>query len=1650
MVERKTKLPIYLPTELSDGDREPCDGCNLKDYRSNCRFQPMNLFTKEGVSIPDKEKNERIDLIVVADVPSFDDNKASKFWASESGSSLLRRIKKLRVENFAVIPAVRCYAGGDIEHNVMTKKYKGSSKFTERETPLIRATKAVANCKVYVRRAISEYNPRFILAMGPLAATAMDLAGSIQQLRTQPIRPKPGLKNANQNEGIIVTYDRFEAVTNDWAFRDLQRDLEKIEFVRNTGFANPRGNDKNVTIKTLGTVTKVKKFVDWMLTTEFDPQEVMCIDFETENMDLSTETNRLLNVGISRSCDEDVAYVIPLAHPETPFAPDELVEVYAQMKRLFRSEGASFYGWCGHNTQFEVTMVKLFFDEWLGEGGGVKTLDTMVLAYILDEDRSETINRPYSLETLAQEMLDFRWYGQSAMKSKRDRLSSEPIADVNTYVGYDAIVTARLINELLVRMTEEGSDRDLLRLATKLYGPAIHYTVDLKLTGQYIDVDLLRMLRAPNSSIVHRLREIEEEFSKAPEVGRALGVINQKAHGGSGMAPVFKTNANKTFSLTSQEHRAALFWDILELDGADESVDKKFQERHKGNKLVDMFSEYQQLSKLDSSYLKPLADWLQSPNSTDGRVRPNFNLVNTRTGRLSASEPNCYDDQTEILTQRGWVPFPELLDGDEVAQWWPDGNIDFVKPNEVVRQKYDGDMVRLKNQHIDLLVTPNHRCPLRHRKSGKLKVVEAKSYQEDYKQHHAGIWKGGSTSISQHLISLVCAAQADGSWRSDVRQAMELSFSKKRKIERLRDALLKANAVFTERPKGSDSTRFYVSDCPALQYVMSIIGRKKEFPVEWLLSLDRESLDMFVDEINHWDGCFTRNNQYTSTVKNNVDVVQIAMTLSDLRATVNRHSSTDTTAWALYQTQRNYSMTTNVEKVNLPYDGSIYCVAVPSSFVVVRRNGFTAICGNTQQMPRSDSTAKKQIKGMFKSAPGKVMVQLDFSQAEVRWLGILSGDEALAQKYKMADELEAALLKDPNNEDLKKRRKIDGDLHMSTAITMYKLNKDIVITDEKTAKIYRQRAKACVHPDTLIGLNGELRHVYLGMKEAAGADPADGGIHKLSGVSVWDGEGHRIPALAVHPLIQKRGVHVVTRRGALTCSYDHMFKLADGRLVDAQDLKPGDIPADTQVPVVPEKPYPVIRHRLFNGTPPVVIELNDDVAYFAGMYTGDGCRSGHAASIAHGPLENADTHGVTYKEWQAIIMDAASRIGLEPSSGKKAVYLGHRHTQRYLEALGLLTPTKKSLRIPDWVTRSGKTAICHFLAGLIDTDGTVDKKTGMVSFTTKDVVLVGQAAAAARSCGLRIGVEPCWNKTYEKYYYRMRIMANDAFSVLKPFIRHPGKSARLRPLDVKCQAKNQVLLVQEAGDIPCLDISVGAEDHLYMTNGLLTHNTCFGLIYGKAAKSLAKDLGIDEEEAQEAVDLWLSQFPKAAEWLTSMEDFAVQYGYVKSAFGRWRRLPEAQSGNMSVVNRAKRQSRNTPIQSAASDGCIYAACRLRDELRFSDDPKVRSIRLINTVHDSIIAEVPADADTIRTYANLAKAIFTDRNLLKKDFDVDVTVPLAVDFDIGLNWGNMTDYDFTEVALHRALHDAEVLRGQPPGTLLSDLKGKGLLFDEHKK
>ena len=71
---------------------------------------------------------------------------------------------------------------------------------------------------------------------------------------------------------------------------------------------------------------------------------------------------------------------------------------------------------------------------------------------------------------------------------------------------------------------------------------------------------------------------------------------------------------------------------------------------------------------------------------------------------------SCYSDDTDILTNKGWINFKQLSMDYQVATLMEDGStMQYTKPLEVMNYDYKGKMYSIKSNQIDLLVTPNHR-----------------------------------------------------------------------------------------------------------------------------------------------------------------------------------------------------------------------------------------------------------------------------------------------------------------------------------------------------------------------------------------------------------------------------------------------------------------------------------------------------------------------------------------------------------------------------------------------------------------------------------------------------------------------------------------------------------------------------------------------------------------------------------------------------------------------------------------------------------------------------------------------------------------------------------------------------------------------------
>jgi len=82
---------------------------------------------------------------------------------------------------------------------------------------------------------------------------------------------------------------------------------------------------------------------------------------------------------------------------------------------------------------------------------------------------------------------------------------------------------------------------------------------------------------------------------------------------------------------------------------------------------------------------------------------------------LMRDRHGCYDEETEVLTERGWLAWPQVHISDRFVTLSPDGQIEYQRPLRLVEQQHDGEMLEIRTAHLNLLVTPDHQMWARRR-----------------------------------------------------------------------------------------------------------------------------------------------------------------------------------------------------------------------------------------------------------------------------------------------------------------------------------------------------------------------------------------------------------------------------------------------------------------------------------------------------------------------------------------------------------------------------------------------------------------------------------------------------------------------------------------------------------------------------------------------------------------------------------------------------------------------------------------------------------------------------------------------------------------------------------------------------------------------
>ncbi len=163
----------------------------------------------------------------------------------------------------------------------------------------------------------------------------------------------------------------------------------------------------------------------------------------------------------------------------------------------------------------------------------------------------------------------------------------------------------------------------------------------------------------------------------------------------------------------------------------------------------------------------------------------------------------------------------------------------------------------------------------------------------------------------------------------------------------------------------------------------------------------------------------------------------------------------------------------------------------------------------------------------------------------------------------------------------------------------------------------------------------------------------------------------------------------------------------------------------------------------------------------------------------------------------------------------------------------------------------------------------------------------------------------------------------------------------------------------------------------------------YAVLYGKTPFTLAKDINVSQEAAQEFIDAYFAGFPRVRAFIDRTLEEARRTGVVRTMFGRRRLVPNLTSRNFQIRAQAERETANMPVQGTAADILKRAMIDLHTEL----PRRGLATRMILTVHDELLFESPRDE--AEAAAELAK--------VRMEGATELVVPLTVDVGIAENW-----------------------------------------------
>jgi uracil-DNA glycosylase family 4 len=546
-------------------------------------------------------------LMIIGEAPGYTEVKHGQPFVGESGKLLRATLSQAGIdldEDVYMTNSVLCHPPGN-------------------KTP---SMEMVESCASRLAKEIELVQPTKILAVGGIALTAVMAAR--KPLPITKWRGKGFWTNWRERRiYTVATYHPAAILRTPDLFRDFAGDIEK--WVTHDA---PMPEPKLVEL-VCEKPEHVKPAIEELLAAANRGYALISCDLETTGF--SPISNSILAVGFG--CE-----LVPQAGRKRKGDPDGLAVVIpgrllkaSSVRRVVYDllTGKTFKGTLGfHNGKFDLQFLDMLYNEGIRPP---RLIDSMLLSYLLDERPIGSQFAVHSLKAQARiryDAADYMFNFDKYFKKSKEEQEAE-LKTMHHYQAQDLYYTARLCREMPEEANKD-SER-LMKVHDELLIPASLAFTEVELHGSLLDFPLLKRLQ----------REMEKSSGKLLD---SLQTVAAKY-------------GLEEFNPGSSKQVSKLLYDIWKLPlqkvhGRKGSYVAQ-SDKHGLNQLIEKLPDGEQKTFLENlqeyrAVLKELNTYVigfMELAKDDERIRSNFQLAGTVTGRLSSWKPNLQN----IPVQRG-------------------------------------------------------------------------------------------------------------------------------------------------------------------------------------------------------------------------------------------------------------------------------------------------------------------------------------------------------------------------------------------------------------------------------------------------------------------------------------------------------------------------------------------------------------------------------------------------------------------------------------------------------------------------------------------------------------------------------------------------------------------------------------------------------------------------------------------------------------------------------------------------------------------------------------------------------------------------------------------------------------------------------------